>query len=94
MFGQILGIITTVLVEIPKVLNLVEKVTTIFKPNATGDEKHSLAVELSKDAILQIEGFSGKEIIDENRFSSGLDKVIGGVNDMLHAVGVFKSKIV
>jgi hypothetical protein len=86
MFGTILGFATKIITEIPKIINIVEKVKDLFKGDMTGEEKHALAVGLSKDAILEMEEFAGKEIADEERFSRGLDQIISGANDIMSAV--------
>lgn len=86
MFGTILKFATRVLGEIPAIISIVETVKGIFKPEATGAEKHAAAVKVARNAILEMEEFSGKEIVDEDKFSAGLDKVISGSVDMMNAV--------
>ena len=89
MFDKILGGITTVLGRLPGIVSIIDTVKSLFGQSS---EKHGLAVSLAKSIILETEAFSGKDIIDEERFSSGLDKCISGIVDMLHAVGVLKSQ--
>lgn len=56
----------------------------IGKANAGGDKKE-LVKTLVKQAILTGEGISQKDIIDEDKFTDGLDKAVDGVVAMLNA---------
>lgn len=81
-----LGIVTGVISRLPGIIEMVEKVSRIFKGDVSGPEKHQLAVELARDTIMEMEEFSGKEIADEQKFSAGLDKAIAGVVEMRNAL--------
>lgn len=76
---------------IPTVVKIAETILCVFTA-AKGQDKHSFAVTLVWEAIMAGEVISQKDIIDQELFAAGLDKVIHGTVDMLNASIWYKGK--
>ena len=74
---------------LPMVIELVKIAEKIFG-GGKGEDKKNFVAPIVRQAILAIEGFGGKEIVDEDKFSDGVGKVVDGVVTILNATGVFK----
>ena len=73
---------------LPSIIQLVEKVI----PNkqgqpSTGPQKKEAVIAIVREMLLTAEGFTGKDIMDEAAFTSGLDQAIEGIVRMLNATG-------
>ena len=86
--GGALGKVGTVFGYVTGAVELVERVAGFFKGKGnplTGSDKHQMAAALIREAIEGVEGFTGKDIIDEALFEQGLNETIPGVIKMLNA---------
>jgi len=71
---------------IPGIISVVETIAKAIRTaKVESQTKHDMAVALVREAILAVEGFSGKDIMDEAAFAAGLDQVIHGAVAMLNA---------
>jgi len=86
--GGIAGKILGSLSYVPTVISIVEAIARILgKAKMDGSAKHDLAIALVRQAILSAEGLGGKEILDEDKFAAGLDKIVHGTVDVMNAMG-------
>ena len=76
-----LGVLLKVVAFIP---SLVTGAESIFGPKQ-GDTKRNSIIGMIMTILTVSEGISGKDIVDQEKFDSGLRKVIDGVVEMLNA---------
>lgn len=82
---KILPIILPIAVEVVKL------VEGLFG-RGQGGPKRDLAVTLVKALVMAAEGVSGKDIVDDAKFSDGIGQIIDGVVAVLNATGKFSAK--
>lgn len=87
--GALIPLLKYLPTVLPMVVELVKIAEKIFG-NGNGGSKKDFVAPIVKQAILALEGFSGKDIIDEDKFSDGVGKVVDGVVAILNATGAFK----
>jgi hypothetical protein len=78
----VMGVVLKVIGFVPQIVEIVEKVASLFKKSdipMTSEMKQELALSLIKDAFLTAEGFSEKDIVDEEGLNEALKKIIDGV---------------
>jgi hypothetical protein len=78
---------------IPLVIEAVKLAEKIFG-GKKGEIKKEYVVNLVKVAILSIEGFSQKDIVDETLFAEGVGSVVDGVVKILNATKKFNAETV
>lgn len=71
---------------VPAILGVVEQIGDLLgKDKMDSQAKHDLAIALIKDVLMSAEGFSQKDIVDEEKFSEALDKIVHATVDALNA---------
>jgi hypothetical protein len=86
--GGALGKVGTVFGYVTGAIEVVEKIAGFFRSKGnplTSGDKHQMAAALIREAIEGVEGFTGKDIVDEALFEQGLNETILGVIKMLNA---------
>jgi hypothetical protein len=94
--GSAFGKVGSVFGYVIGAVELVEKIAGFFKKKdvpLSGPDKQAMAIQLIREAIESVEGFSGKDIMDEVLFQQGLEETIPGVVKMLNA-SVWYKKVV
>lgn len=90
--GAVLGVLGKIFNILPLAVQIMELAGSILKPGQkTGPEKAQVVKQMIADAVKGSELVSGKDIVNDDLFNSGLDDLTSGAVKVMKSVGKWQT---